>query len=442
MNQMSKRYVSMIGAAAMLASVLSGCAAGSKPETAASGQAPKETAVTTPGDAKKDATPVTISILQYAPEMSDAMHRLAEEYNKQFPNVKLDITIHQDDYPTLLKTRINSGDIPDIFMTSAYNDNNVYKDYSYDLTNEDFMKNIVDSAKTGVTLNGKVIGYPLVLQAHSFIYNKKLFAEAGITELPKTFSQLEDAAKKLQDKGITPFANGYKEWWVLEQTFTQVMASMGGNYAQTFADISAGKKKLSDIKEAMNVFDLLDLTKKYSNPKPLETDFNSQVSLFAQGKAAMMHQGTWAEESIRKINKDLDIGFLAGPVGEDPSKAGLMVDSNVIYRINKDSKNLKEVLKFFNWLTTSDYGKKFIPNETKQISTIKDAPFPDAQLAKATSEFIKSGVTYPWVKGYWPDGYEQKAGELLQKYVGGASTRDQVKDELDKTWTKLAKAAD
>ena len=85
----------------------------------------------------------------------------------------------------------------------------------------------------------------------------------------------------------------------------------------------------------------------------------------------MMHQGTWAEDSVRKINKDLDIGFLAGPVGEDASKAGLMVDSNIVYRINKDSKNLKEVLKFFNWLTTSDYGKnsyqvkpnKFLPSK-------------------------------------------------------------------------------
>ena len=67
---------------------------------------------------------------------------------------------------------------------------------------------------------------------------------------------------------------------------------------------------------------------------------------------------------------------MAGPVGEDASKAGLMVDSNIVYRINKDSKNLKEVLKFFNWLTTSDYGKKFVPVETKQISTIKDAAVP------------------------------------------------------------------
>lgn len=426
---MTKRSFGIIGAAILILGVLAGCG-GSNTDT-------NNGANTATGT-----KPVNLTILQYSPEMTDAMHKLADQYHKENPNVTIDVTIHQEDYPTLLKTRINSGEIPDIFMTGAYNENNTYKDYVYDLTNEDFMKNIVDSAKPGVTLDGKLLGYPLILQSHSFVYNKKMFTEAGITELPKTFSQLEDAAKKLQAKGYIPFANGYKEWWILEQTFTQVMASKGGDYPQTFADINAGKKKLSDIKEAMNIFDLLDITLKYGNPKALETDFNTQVALFAQGKAAMMHQGSWSEDAIRKLNKDMDIGYLAGPVGEDASKAGLMVDSNIVYRINKDSKNLQEVLKFFNWLTTSDYGKQFVPTEVKQISTIKDAPFPDAQLAKETAEFIENGVTYPWVKGYWPDGYEQKAGEILQKYVVGASTKDEVTKELDTTWEKLAKAAD
>ncbi|CAK4841632.1 unnamed protein product [Aphanomyces euteiches] len=435
---MAKRLFGLVLPVVLSVGLLAGCGS-TKDEAApaASTAAAKTEATATPESNK----PVTISILQYSPEMTDAMHNLAAEYNKEFPNVTIDITIHQDDYPTLLKTKINTGDIPDIFMTGAYNDNKTYKDYAYDLTNEPFMSNLADSVKPGVTLDGKILGYPLILQSHSFIYNKKLFADAGITDLPKTFAELEDAAKKLQAKGIIPFATGYKEWWVLEQTFTQVMSSVGGDYPKLFDEINAGTKKVSDMKEAMNIFELLDITKKYGNPKPLETDFNAQITLFATGKAAMMHQGNWAEDSVRKITPDIDMGYLAGPVGSDPSKAGLMVDSNVVYRVNKDSKNLQEVLKFFNWLTTSDYGKKFIPVENKQISTIKDAPFPDSQLAKETNEFIKSGVTYPWVKGFWPDGYEQQAGEILQKYVSGTATKEQIMDELDKTWAKLTRAA-
>ncbi|WP_426446183.1 ABC transporter substrate-binding protein [Paenibacillus sp. S-38] len=429
-----------IGSAAAGLLVLSMLAAGCGSETG-SGGGSQEAANGGTAGAGSEAKPVTLEIFQYSPEMADAMHQLAEEYQKQHPHVKVNVTINQDNYYPLLKTKINAGEIPDIFMTGAYNDNKTYQDYAYDLTKEPFMANIADSAKTGTTLDGKVLGYPLILQSYSFIYNKKLFADAGITALPKTYSELEAAAKKLKDKGITPFTNGYKEWWVLEQTLTPILASTGGDYAAAFGEINAGKKKPSDLKELANLFPLIDLTLKYTSGKPLETDFNTSVSEFAQGKAAILHQGSWAEDAIRKITPGIDIGFLPHPVGEDGSKAGLMVDSNIVYRIHKDSKNLPEVLKFFEWLTTSDYGKNFVPKVVKQISTIKDAPFPDAQLAKETSEYLKNGKTYPWVKGYFPDGYEQQAGQILQQYVGGIADAAKTVSQLDTTWAKLAKAA-
>ncbi|MDI4647470.1 ABC transporter substrate-binding protein [Cohnella hashimotonis] len=41
-----------------------------------------------------------------------------------------------------------------------------------------------------------------------WMYNKELFAKAGITETPKTFNELIDIYKKLQASGITPFAIG------------------------------------------------------------------------------------------------------------------------------------------------------------------------------------------------------------------------------------------
>lgn len=385
---------------------------------------------------------VTLTILQHSPEMTEQMQAMAEQYNKEHPNVKIELTILQNDYPTVLKTKINSGDIPDLFMTGAYNENEVYKDYIYDLTNESFMSNIDDAAKKGVTSDdGKITGFPFVFQAHSFIYNKGLFKKIGITEenLPKTLSQYEEVCKKLQAEGIIPFSNGYKEWWVLEQTTTQCMAAVGGDYQSLFKEINAGSKKFSDVKEGMKIFDLIDLTLKYGNDKPLETDANQQVALFAQGKAAMMHQGTWSEDGIKKIDPSIEIGFLPGPIGEEADKAGVMVDSNIVYRVNKSSKNLKYALDLLNWLTTSDYGKKFVPEKTKQISTVKGAPAADSALAKETLKYLEAGKTYPWVKGYWPDGYEQKIGEILQMYISKDYTKEQAIKAIDETYSKLAK---
>ena len=155
---------------------------------------------------------VTLKVLFYSPELTDQYNDMAKAYQAE-TGTALDITVLQDDYKTVLSARLNSGDIPDVFMSSAYADNATYKDYDYDLTGQDFIKQIQPTALTGVTVDGKVTGYPFLVQSHSFIYNKKIFADAGITQLPRTIGEYEAVCKKLQAKGIQPFATGFKEWW-------------------------------------------------------------------------------------------------------------------------------------------------------------------------------------------------------------------------------------
>jgi raffinose/stachyose/melibiose transport system substrate-binding protein len=389
--------------------------------------------------------PVTLKLLFYSPELTDQYNDMAREYLAETGNT-LDMTVLQSDYPTVLMAKLNSGDIPDVFMSSAYADNTTYKDYVYDLTNEDFMKKLEPTALTGVTVNGRIIGYPFLVQSHSFIYNKKIFADAGITTLPRTTKEYTAVAQKLQAKGIQPFATGYKEWWVLPQTAWQVLApikdSFGGDYARFVDKLNGGALKFSNIKEMANVFEVLDLIKKYGGPKPMESDFNDQCSLLATGKVAMIHQGNWAEDSIRKTTPDIDIGFLLGPVGDNPAKAGIMFDSNQTIRIAKDGQNLKAAVAWLRWLTTSDYGKKWIPEKIKQLSPIVGAKSSTAELAQATVALLGKKVpSYSWYYQRFPTGTEQGLGLILQGYCAGQTTRQQTLDALDAEYAKIANAS-
>lgn len=385
--------------------------------------------------------PVTLKILQYAPEMTDAMHEMAKEYHKQFPNVTLDFTILQTDYIPVLQAKLNSGDMPDIFMSGAYNDNKLYADYCYDLTKVPAMKNVVPSTLAGVKLNGKIIGFPFIMQSYSFIYNKKLFAEAGITKLPRTLKEYTEVCEKLKSKGITPFGTGYREWWILEQTMTNLFGQVKGNYNKLFTDLNSGKKKFSKLKEVQSVFNWVDLTIKYGEDKPLETDFNAQCALIANDKVAMIHNGSWAENTIKSINPKANIGFLLVSASGNPKDAGLMVDSNITYRICKQSKHLKEALKWLDWVINSDYGKKFVPELTSQFSTVKGAPFPKSQLAEDTATYMKTAKTYPWLKGMWPQGTEMPLPTELQSYVAKSKTKAQVSETWDQIWMKAVRAS-
>jgi len=221
-----------------------------------------------------------------------------------------------------------------------------------------------------------VTGYPFLVQSHSFIYNKKVFRDNGITTLPKTLAEFEAVAKKLQANGVQPFATGFKEFWVLPQTAWQAIANVPtenyGGYEKFTGMLNSGTLKFKDIPQMSQLFDLLDLIKKYGGPKPNESDFNDQTSSLATGKVAMIHQGNWAEDSIRKTNPEVEIGFLAGPTGNNAATAGIMFDSNQTIRIAKDGKNRQAALDWLRWLTTSEYGRNWIPGKVKQLSPIID----------------------------------------------------------------------
>ncbi|NCC13133.1 MAG: extracellular solute-binding protein [Spirochaetia bacterium] len=397
------------------------------------------------GQQEQAAGPVTLNVLFYSPELAEQYNDMVAAYKAE-TGVTLDITVLQTDYRSVLTSRLNSGDVPDIFMSSAYADNSTYKDYVYDLTNEDFIKKIEPSALQGVIVDGKVLGYPFLVQSHSFIYNKKVFADNGITTLPKTLADFEAVSKKLQANGVQPFATGFKEFWVLPQTAWQAIANVPaenyGGYENFVAKLNAGELKFKDIPQMSQVFDLLDLIKKYGGPKPNESDFNDQTSSLATGKVAMIHQGNWAEDSIRKTNPEVEIGFLVGPIGNNAATAGIMFDSNQTIRIAKDGKNLDAALDWLRWLTTSEYGRNWIPGKVKQLSPIIGAAAPDSQIAKETSALLASGTPgYPWFYQMFPTGTEQQLGAILQGYCAGITNRAQTLGALDSAYAKIAKAA-
>ena len=397
------------------------------------------------GQQEKKDEPVTLNVLFYSPELAEQYNDMVAEYKKA-TGVTLDITVLQTDYRSVLTSRLNSGDVPDIFMSSAYADNSTYKDYVYDLSNEDFIKQIEPGALQGVISDGKVTGYPFLVQSHSFIYNKKVFRDNGITTLPKTLAEFEAVAKKLQANGVQPFATGFKEFWVLPQTAWQAIANVPtenyGGYEKFTGMLNSGTLKFKDIPQMSQLFDLLDLIKKYGGPKPNESDFNDQTSSLATGKVAMIHQGNWAEDSIRKTNPEVEIGFLVGPTGNNAATAGIMFDSNQTIRIAKDGKNRQAALDWLRWLTTSEYGRNWIPGKVKQLSPIIGAAAPDSYIAKETSALLANGAPgYPWFYQMFPTGTEQQLGAILQGYCAGLTDRTQTLEALDAAYAKIAKAA-
>ncbi|RIX52491.1 extracellular solute-binding protein [Paenibacillus nanensis] len=434
---MKKKLLALSASIVLAAGVLSACGSNNNAgnEGAANG-------------GKAADAPVTINMFTASPEYTDAFNAYIAEYKKVKPNVTINLEIMQADYNTVLKSRIAAGSTPDVFQTTAGGDIDTFAEYSADLTDEPLAAAMTDAVKINMSSSdGRVLGLPIKGNLMNMVYNKKLLEEAGITEVPKTTSQMEDAVAKLEAKGITPFANAYKEWWVWKhifQNFVNAAAEDAGITPKELVDkFIAGETTFKDHPVLYdNFFKFIDLTVAHGTDKPLERDSNAEVSDFASGKAAFMTgKGAWDEEAIKKINPDIEIGIVGYPVSEKAEQALLVTGADQALRINKDSKVAAETIEFFNWLYTSDYGKNWFSSVAKVIPPIKDAPLPDLDMPKQMEEALKTEKSGDLSVNYSLDTFHQKFGELMQSYIGsGSDSKDKVIDEIQKAWVQFGSA--
>ncbi len=386
----------------------------------------------TPAD-KNPALPEAknLNFLFNSPEMTEQFREMAEVYQENRTDIRIQMEIRQNDYIQVLKTKINAGEVPDLFITSAYNDNKVYKNYVYDLSDQLFIRQIEPAMLAAVTVGDSVTGVPFLAQSHSFLYNKDLFDQAEVQTLPTTLQEYEAVCRQLQDAGIAPFSTGFADWWVLPQTFYPSASDIGeGDYQAVFDRIATGEKSVYDYPEISFALDVLDLVARYGGENPMASDFEQQCADFADGQAAMIHQGIWAEQTILDRAPGIRLGYLYAPRLDENSV--IAVDSNLTFRVYKDSPVLDDTLAFLAWLFMSDYGVAWIPQRVKQISPVIGADMPDTQLSRDTGMAMIRGQTSGWWIFAGPDNIEQPLGIVLQNYVAGRSTRDDTMKELNR----------
>jgi raffinose/stachyose/melibiose transport system substrate-binding protein len=293
--------------------------------------------------------------------------------------------------------------------------------------------------------NGKLYGQPLNLEGYGFIYNKDLFTKAGITELPKTFTQLQSAASTLQGKGITPFVNGYGEWWVLGNHFANIPFARQPDPNAFIDGLNKGTTKIPGNAVFNDWLKLFDLQLQYGNKNPLQTDYKTQVTEFATGKAAMTQQGNWTQLQITQTNPDIHVGFLPMPINDDPASSDkLFVGVPNNWVVHKNSAVKDEAKKFLNWLVSSDVGKKYITEEFKFIPAFTTISADEKILGPLAADIMTYSkankiLSWNWFKFPGGEASSKKFGDSMQAYIAKQKTKDQLLNDLQQTWDSLKK---
>jgi raffinose/stachyose/melibiose transport system substrate-binding protein len=380
---------------------------------------------------------VVLKYYQYKPEIVDQLDKLTGIFHEQNPNISLEIESVGKDYITVLKTKIASDDIPDIYAVQGAANMKSYVDTGIlaEITNESFMKRIAQAAKPAVTYKGKIYALPLDLAGLGVIYNKSLFKKAGIGAPPGTVSELKEVIAKLEAIGVIPFGVAFKEEWTLRHMFSMGQAATV-KPIEFAEEMNQGKTTFWNDKMD-KPFETFDLIAANCNDKPFESDYTNQTTMFAQDKTAMMTQGLWAMQNVFKVNPNVDAGMFGLPSFEDPGMARLMVDVDYRLGINAKSENIKAAKTFFNFMTSKEAADIWI-KECKLISSVVGTKVDaiGSSVALDIKGYIDADKTYPWGYAYWAPGLSNEIGKLMQIYYLGEMTKEEVCSTMDDLWKK------
>lgn len=241
----------------------------------------------------------------------------------------------------------------------------------------------VKSAYDGMRAGDKTYALPFQVFSAGLIYNKKLFAEAGLTP-PTTLEELAQDAKALTKTssdgaitqlGFTPSYPGP------DQGQTCPLISYAYAFGGAWAD-QAGKAT-PNTKE--NVAALTWMKQVYDAAGGQKvTNFVSSAGSYLtggdpleSGKLAMMFDGPWsiqyAKDNAPAVAADLAVVPL--PASEtSPSSAGsTYIDANPQF-IPKGSKNAQAAFDFIKWETTTAAETSTFSNAVANIPQLKDVP--------------------------------------------------------------------
>ncbi len=219
------------------------------------------------------------------------------------------------------------------------------------------------------------VGVPLYGQAYGLYYNKKLFAEAGVTKPPTTWEELVETGKKLTKPEKGQWGLSLQAGQVTENShYAAILGAQQG--AQFFT--AEGKPQLASDSSVAALQQFVDLMQKDKIVDPSNAEYaDTAKSLkdLSDGKAAMfMNQASAG--SFKSIGMDMaNLGVAPIPLPAAPPSSGRKVTSFVAginMSVFKNAKNPDAALDFVKFMVSAE--EQALLNKTYgSLPTVQDA---------------------------------------------------------------------
>lgn len=267
-------------------------------------------------------------------------------------------TIPDNQMVTKLATSVQAGDVPDLisfdlifmpdFMKAGF-----LTDLTAELSADPNQAKVAKAFRDLATYDGKLYGTGFTPDVSILLYNKDLFAKAGLDpeSPPRTIAQIQEYAKKIND--TVPGAYGYYFSGSCGgcNIFTQapMMWASGTTLLPTSGDAPALEGP--GIVEVLTM--LKDMWEAGIIPESAEADTGQNFfATFETGNIGMVGSGGFAISALKANHPDMNFGIAPLP-GINEGEASSFVGGDVI-AIPTGAKNVELAKQFIAWQLTDE----------------------------------------------------------------------------------------
>lgn len=297
------------------------------------------------------------------------------------------------DFKKQLSIGVASEELPDIVIIdnpdhAAYAAMGIFADLTDKLASWSDLEQYYEGPMGSLTIDGRIYGIPFGSNCLALYYNEDMLSEAGC-EVPKTWDELLDVAKKTTKSGV--YGLGLSGLQNEEGTF-QFLPWLWSTGASSYEMNSEG-----GIKALKFYKDLIE-----ANAMPKEVINWTQgdvMNQFISGNLAMMINGPWQVPTMRAEAPDLNWNVAIIPMDKEPA-SDLGGENFAI--INND--NADAALEFLLFAVEPERVKGYIDDYGYIASRrdVAETQFSDDPIMKMFAEQMK----YAYPRGphaRWPE---------------------------------------
>lgn len=364
---------------------------------------------------------VRFTVAYYSAKTGPYYEALAEEFEKQNPDIDIKIeVVNWDVLNQILTTDISSNVNADMAIIGTrwlvdYVEQDIAEPLD-GLISKDLKERFVPAFLNPGTLNGKIYGLPIAASARAMFYNKDLLKKAG-ANIPNTWDELADSSEKVAKiDNVYGFGLQGKEVET-DVYFYYGMWSEGGTLLKT--DGSSNLASDASVKHAKRLQAMI----KSGSTQPGVTSYNREdvQNLFKQGRLGMMITSPFLVNQLRDEAPNLNYGIAPIPKGINNATYGV-TDSIVLF---KNSKHKKAAVKFLDFMFTTEQRASFSSNEgfLPVLNSVSRLPeFADNEAIKTFVKLLPQARFAPTIAG-WSE-VADITSNAVQAIYGGVDPKE------------------